>query len=132
MGPRRISRQQKFAPERVVVRDPPGHLAAAEPAEDVRDEVEGAGPLPVGQALQQGYPDEGKDKAGMSVHEIKEFLTVNQVTASEFLMVYPGTVQEILKAQRVQTAFQQVLASPDAAEALQHPALKPLLEEAAD
>jgi len=80
----------------------------------------------------EGYPDEGKDKAGMSVHEIKEYLTVNQVTASDFLMVYPGTVQEILKAQRVQRAFQQVLAGPHAAEALQHPTLKPRLEEAAD
>ena len=80
----------------------------------------------------EGYPDEGKDAAGMSVHEIKEFLTHNQVTASDFLMVYPGTVQEIQKAQRVQTAFQQVLDNPDAAEALQHPALKPLLTEAAD
>jgi hypothetical protein len=47
-------------------------------------------------------------------------------------MVYPGTVQEILKAQRVQRAFQQVLAGPHAAEALQHPTLKPRLEEAAD
>ena len=29
-------------------------------------------------------------------------------------------------------AFQQVLDDPEAAEALQHPALKPLLDEAAD
>ena len=45
---------------------------------------------------------------------------------------YGGTVKEIRKAQRVNTAFQQVLDHPDAAEALQHPALKPLLDEAAD
>jgi hypothetical protein len=32
----------------------------------------------------------------------------------------------------VQAAFQQVLNSPGAAEVLQHPALKPLLELAAD
>ena len=65
--------------------------------------------------------------------EIKEFLTANQVTASNFAMTYPGvTVQEIQEALRVQTAFQQVLDDPDAAEALQHPALKPLLEHAAD
>jgi hypothetical protein len=32
----------------------------------------------------------------------------------------------------VNEAFQQVLDDPDAAEALQHPALKPLLEQAAD
>jgi hypothetical protein len=79
----------------------------------------------------EGYPDEGK--ASLSVDEIKEFLTANQVTASDFSMTYPGvTVQEIQKALRVQTAFQQVLDNPDAAEALQHPALKPLLEQAAD
>ena len=29
-------------------------------------------------------------------------------------------------------AFQQVLDNPDAAEALKHPALKPLLDEASD
>lgn len=79
----------------------------------------------------EGYPDEGK--ASLSVDEIKEFLTANQVTASDFSMTYPGvTVQEIQEALRVQTAFQQVLDDPDAAEALQHPALKPLLEQAAD
>ena len=79
----------------------------------------------------EGYPDEGK--ASLSVDEIKEFLTANQVTASDFTMTYPGvTVQEIQEALRVQTAFQQVLDDPDAAEALQHPALKPLLEQAAD
>jgi hypothetical protein len=39
---------------------------------------------------------------------------------------------EIVKAQRLQEAFQQVLDDPGAAEALQHPALKPLLEQAAD
>ena len=36
------------------------------------------------------------------------------------------------KALRVQQAFQQVLDDPEAAQALQHPALKPLLDEAAD
>jgi hypothetical protein len=42
------------------------------------------------------------------------------------------TMPEIDKAQRLQEAFQQVLDDPAAAEALQHPALKPLLEQAAD
>ena len=69
----------------------------------------------------------------LSLDEIKEFLTANQVTASDFMMTYPGvTVPEVQEALRVQTAFQQVLDDPDAAEALQHPALKPLLEHAAD
>ncbi|MGH3336126.1 MAG: hypothetical protein ACRDOZ_09935 [Nocardioides sp.] len=42
------------------------------------------------------------------------------------------TMPEIVKAQRVNEAFQQVLDDPAAEEALAHPALKPLLEEAAD
>ena len=42
------------------------------------------------------------------------------------------TMPEIIKAQRLQEAFQQVLDDPGAAEALQHPALKPLLDQAAD
>ena len=41
-------------------------------------------------------------------------------------------MKEIRKAQRVNNAFQQVLDHPDAAAALQHPALRPLLDEAAD
>jgi hypothetical protein len=41
-------------------------------------------------------------------------------------------VREIRKAQRVNTAFQQVLDHPDAEMALQHPAMQPLLDEAAD
>ena len=45
---------------------------------------------------------------------------------------YPGSVKEIRKALRVNTAFQRVLDDPAAAEALQHPALAPLLAEAAD
>ena len=43
------------------------------------------------------------------------------------------TMPQIRKAQRVQQAFQQVLDDPAAAQkALEHPALKPLLEQAAD
>ena len=79
----------------------------------------------------EGYPDEGK--ASLTLEQIKEFLTANQVTASDFFITYPGvTAKEIQKALRVGTAFQQVLDDPGAAEALQHPALKPLLEMAAD
>lgn len=42
------------------------------------------------------------------------------------------TMPQIVKAQRLQEAFQQVLDDPSAVEALQHPALKPLLDMAAD
>ena len=42
------------------------------------------------------------------------------------------TMPEIVKGQRVNAAFQRVLDDPAAAEALTHPVLKPLLDEAAD
>lgn len=42
------------------------------------------------------------------------------------------TIPEIRKAQRVEQAFQQVLDNPAAEEALTHPAMKPLLDQAAD
>ena len=60
------------------------------------------------------------------------FVLGAQRTAAAYARNYGGTVKEIRKAQRVNAAFQQVLDDPQAAEALQHPALKPLLEEAAD
>ena len=79
----------------------------------------------------EGYPDEGK--ASLTVDEIKEFLTANQVTAADFYIDYPGvTTKEIKEALRVQAAVQESLDNPEAGEALQHPALKPLREVAAD
>jgi hypothetical protein len=63
---------------------------------------------------------------------VKEFIVSAQVTAGGYARNYPGTVKEIRKALRVNEAFQRVLDDPKAAEALQHPALKPLLDEAAD
>jgi hypothetical protein len=79
----------------------------------------------------EGYPDEGK--ASLTVEQIKDFLTANQVTAADFYIQYPGvTVKEIEKALRDETAFQQVLDNPNAAQALQQPALKPLADRAAE
>jgi hypothetical protein len=63
---------------------------------------------------------------------VKEFILSAQVTAAGYARNYPGTVKEIRKAERVNEAFQQVLDAPEAGEALQHPALRPLLDEAAD
>jgi hypothetical protein len=63
---------------------------------------------------------------------VKAFILGAQQTAAAYARNYPGTVKEIRKAQRVNAAFQQVLDHPDAEEALRHPALAPLLEEAAD
>lgn len=79
----------------------------------------------------EGYPDEGK--AVLTVEEVKDYLSAHQVTAANFFMSYPDvTTHEIKEALSVQAAFQQVLDDPDAAEALRHPALKPLLDKAAD
>ena len=63
---------------------------------------------------------------------VKEFILSAQVTAGGYARNYAGTVKEIRKAERVNAAFQQVLDDPDAEDALQHPALKPLLDEAAE
>src|SRR5947208_2026693 len=63
---------------------------------------------------------------------VKAFILNAQVTAAAYARNYGGTVKEVRKAQRVNAAFQQVLDHPGAGEALQHPALKPLLDEAAD
>jgi hypothetical protein len=63
---------------------------------------------------------------------VKAFILSAQVTAAAYARNYGGTVKENRKAQRVNAAFQRVLDDPAAAEALQHPALAPLLDEAAD
>jgi len=71
----------------------------------------------------EGLPDLGA---------LKAFILGAQETAAAYQRNYPGTVKEIRKALRVNEAFQRVLDDADAGEALQHPALKPLLDEAAD
>jgi len=63
---------------------------------------------------------------------VKAFIMNAQRTASGYARNYGGTVKEIQRSQRVNAAFQRVLDDPAAEEALQHPALAPLLEEAAD
>jgi hypothetical protein len=63
---------------------------------------------------------------------LQELILSAQVTAAAYARNYGGTVKEIQKAERVNAAFQQVLDDPGAAEALRHPVLKPLLDEAAD
>jgi hypothetical protein len=70
-----------------------------------------------------GLPDVGA---------VKDFILGAQVTAAAYARNYAGTVKELRKANRLLAAFQQVLDDPSAEEALVHPALKPLLDEAAD
>jgi len=66
------------------------------------------------------------------VAAVRAFVLGAEQTAAAYARNYGGTVKEIRKAQRVNSAFQQVLDHPQAAEILQHPALQPLLDEAAD
>jgi hypothetical protein len=63
---------------------------------------------------------------------VKRFILSAQQSAGGYSRNYGGTVKEIRRAQRVNDAFQRVLDDPAAEEALQHPALAPLLDEAAD
>jgi hypothetical protein len=78
-----------------------------------------------------------------SAGEIDQFLSANtgdlkrilqsvQAPASGYWnMLADQTVPQIRKAQRVEQAFEQVLDDPAAAQVLENPVLKPLLEEAA-
>src|SRR4051795_8524032 len=63
---------------------------------------------------------------------VKGFILSAQQSAAGYARNYGGTVKQLRKARRVNDAFQRVLDDPAAEEALQHPALAPLLEEAAD
>jgi hypothetical protein len=73
-----------------------------------------------------GYP-------GLSdLEAVKDWFMANTTEAVNYVCVYPtATVKDIWKALEVQEAFQEVLDTPGAEQALQHPALKPLLDQAA-
>ncbi len=74
-----------------------------------------------------------KDYPGVKSPTIKEWFKERTVVAGNFVAAYPEpTVQQVLKALALEKAFQQVLDTPGAEEALQHPALKPLLDQAAE
>jgi hypothetical protein len=74
----------------------------------------------------EGYP-------GVRSPDIKDWFKEHTVVAGNFVAAYPEpTVQQVLKALALQEAFQRVLNDPGAEQALQQPALKPLLELAAD
>ena len=78
-----------------------------------------------------GSPTEKSVRASM--RGLKEFLQSCQTPAAGYYnAVSYVTHRQIQKALQVEQAFQQVLDNPDAAEALKHPALKPLADLAAD
>ena len=96
------------------------------------------GPMPYGKILQHtveapegiAYPDSPHTKNSRA---IKDIFNANRVIATGFAPTFPNlTVREIQKGERLRKAFQKVLDRPEAEQALNHPALKPLLDEAAD
>ena len=75
----------------------------------------------------EGYPAGGITDPG-----IKDWFMSIAQEALSFTSAYPdATVKQILKALTVDKAFEEVLDAPAAEQALQDPALKPLLELAA-
>jgi hypothetical protein len=74
----------------------------------------------------EGYPS-------VKSPHIKEWFKEHTVVAGNFVLAYPEpSVKEVLRALAVSEAFQRVLDDPAAEDALAHPALKPLLEQAAN
>jgi hypothetical protein len=62
-----------------------------------------------------------------------DWLLEHAIPAASYNCAYPQpTVKQIWRALAVEQAFEQVLDTPGAAEALQNPAMKPLAELAAD
>jgi hypothetical protein len=74
----------------------------------------------------EGYP-------GVKSPTVKDWFMAHAVEAGNFVAAYPEpTVKEVWRALAVQQAFQLVLDTPGATEALQQPTLKPLLDLAMD
>ena len=74
-----------------------------------------------------------EDWVGIHDPRASECLLGYGVPAVQYASAYPEpSVKEVWKALAVRKAFEQVLNDPDAAEVLKHPALRPLLEQAAD
>ena len=96
------------------------------------------GPMPYGKILQhtveapEGVADP-ESPVTQNSQTIKDVFNANRVIATGFAPTFPNlTVREIQRGERLRKAFQSVLDHPDAEEALSHPALKPLLDEAAE
>jgi hypothetical protein len=85
------------------------------------------------QHLEGGPVDMGVTQETWTADDFKTMVLTHEVETLAFLSTSPDvTTAETLKGQRLLKAFQQVLDNPDAAAALQHPALKPLLDLASD
>jgi hypothetical protein len=75
--------------------------------------------------------DKYKSEPGLAT--LRASLQAAQISATAYYnMLAEYTIPQIKKALRVEQAFQQALDDPAAVQALQQPALKPLLDQAAD
>jgi hypothetical protein len=74
--------------------------------------------------------DENLKRTSAVVKEV--ILSVQSPAVAYFNALSSLTIPQIKKAQHVDEAFQRVLDNPTAQEVLKHPAMKPLLEQAAD
>lgn len=82
---------------------------------------------------QQHTVESDSIKGVPSQAELRAALRDSQTGATAYWnMLADYTIPQIKKALRVEQAFQQVLDDPAAVQALHHPALKPLLDQAAD
>ena len=89
-----------------------------------------AGPLHAWARHLEGYPSTMDTRAELSPW--KEWLFVHFVTSMVYTRTFPRTLKEYMKAVEVNDAFQQVLDDPASHKAFEDPALKPLLDLAAE
>jgi hypothetical protein len=92
------------------------------------------GIAPWGKFLQycEELPADAGVEGAVSNADAKELLQKLRIKAAVYIDTYPEvSIRKFNRALQVQTAFEQVLDNPDAAKALEHPALKPLLDQAA-
>src|SRR5262245_36815107 len=74
-----------------------------------------------------------EDFLDLTLPKLRAFIQSGQVQAAGFFKTISNTTTpELRKAIRVQNALEQVIDNPEAVALLQEPALKPLLDEAAD
>lgn len=76
--------------------------------------------------------DDFEENARRALPELKAIITGQQEGGDEYVEVLsPWLMAEVIKGAALQEALDKVLEHPDAEEALSHPALAPLLEQAA-
>ena len=89
----------------------------------------GSFPFDTFQHLEGGPTDMGLTYETWTAEDFKAMVLTHEVETLAFLTTTPDiTTAETLKAQKLLKAFEEVLDNPDAAQALKHPALKPLLD----